>query len=87
MGFCSSYAEVIRFEKNAADCVESDVLGGNVDLLGMSVLFAADNVDHNIITIDGKGTFHGMGIIHQLQPIKFYALYCGTTCNTQRELP
>ena len=68
MGFCSSYAEVIRFEKNAADCVELDVLGGNVDLLGMSVLFAADNVDHNIITIDGKGTFHGMGIIAALTP-------------------
>ena len=60
MGFCSSYTEVIRFEKNAADCVEPDVLGGDVDLLDMSVLFAADNVDHNIITIDGKGTFHAV---------------------------
>ena len=48
MGFCSSYAEVIRFEKNAADCVKPDVLGNHVNLLGMSVLFA-DNVDHNII--------------------------------------
>ena len=67
MGFCSSYAEVIRFEKNAADCVEPDVLGGNVNLLGMSVLFA-DSVDHNIITIDGKGTFHGMAIIAALTP-------------------
>ena len=25
--------------------------------------FVADNVDHIIATIDGKGTFHGMGII------------------------
>ena len=25
--------------------------------------FVADNVDHNTCTIDGKGTFHGMGII------------------------
>ena len=65
MGFCSSYAEVISFEKNVADCVEPNVLGGNVNLLGMSVLFA-DNVDHNIITIDGKGIFHGMGIIAAL---------------------
>ena len=70
MEFCSSYAEVIRFEKNAADCVEPDVLGGNVDLIGMSVLFAADNIDHNIITIDGKGTFHGMGIISALTPAR-----------------
>ena len=69
MGFCRSYAEVIRFEKNAADCVEPDVLGGNVNLLAMSVLFA-DNVDHNIITIDGKGTFHGMGITATLTPAR-----------------
>ena len=39
-----------------------------MDLLGMSVLFA-DNVDH-IITIDGKGTFHGMGIIAALTPAR-----------------
>ena len=70
MGFCSSYKEVIRFEKNAADCVEPDVLGGDVDLLEMSVLFAADNVDHNIITLDGKGTFHGIGVIASVTPGK-----------------
>lgn len=34
----------------------------------MAVLFAGDNVDHNIITIDGKGTFHGMGMIAALTP-------------------
>ena len=27
------------------------------------VQYSADNVDHNTCTIDGKGTFHGMGII------------------------
>ena len=27
------------------------------------ILFAADNVDHNVCTLDGKNTFHGMGII------------------------
>jgi len=48
--------------------VEPDVLGHNVDLLEMSVLFAADNVDHNIITIDGKGTFRGMGVIASVTP-------------------
>ena len=25
--------------------------------------WVADNVDHNIVTLDGKGTFHGMDII------------------------
>ena len=68
MGFCSSYGEVLRFEKNAAHSVDPDVLGGDIDLLDPSVLFAADNVDHNIITIDGKGTFHGMGIVAAVTP-------------------
>ena len=27
------------------------------------VQWVADNVDHNIVTLTGKGTFHGMGII------------------------
>ena len=60
MGFCSSYAEVQRFEKNAADAVTSDVLGGPLPDM---VVFAADSDDHNILTIDGKGTFYGMGMI------------------------
>ena len=25
--------------------------------------WAADNVDHNVATPDGSGTFHGMGVI------------------------
>ena len=25
--------------------------------------FVADNVDHNVCSLDGRGTFHGMGII------------------------
>ena len=40
--------------------------------------WVADNVDHNVATLDGKGTFHGMGIINitsgsfgtELSPIK-----------------
>ena len=50
--------------------MEPDVLGDDVDLLEMSVLFAANNVDHNIITIDDKGTFHGMGVIASVTPGK-----------------
>ena len=30
----------------------------------------ADNVDHNINTLTGKDTFHGMGIISVTQPGK-----------------
>lgn len=30
---------------------------------GTFTQWVADNVDHNVITLDGQGTFHGMGII------------------------
>ena len=62
MGFSSSYKEVVHFEKNAADSVVADMLVDDIDLLDMALLFARNNVDHNILTIDGKGTFHGMEI-------------------------
>ena len=39
------------------------MLDQDIDELNMALLFAADNVDHNILTIDGKGTFHGMSMI------------------------
>ena len=68
MGYCSSYPEVQRFEHNAASSVAPDVLGGDMDMLGMTLLFAADNVDHNRVTLDGKGTFHGMGMIAAVTP-------------------
>ena len=32
------------------------------------VQYVADNVDHNVRTIDGKNTFHGMGIISTITP-------------------
>lgn len=60
MGFASSYKEVLRFEKNAADSVAADMLADDTDMLDMTLLFAGDNVDYNILTIDGKGTFYGM---------------------------
>ena len=58
MGYCSSYSEVQIFEENAAFSACPDVLGTANISKGM-LLFAADNVDHNIISLDGKGTFHG----------------------------
>ena len=68
MGFSFSYSEVQRFEENSAASVAPDVLGGDINALDAALLFAADNVDHNIITLDGKGTFHGMGIIADITP-------------------
>lgn len=60
MGFCSSYKEVTLFENNAAMVNKTDI-----DCLSSEsfVQFVADNADHNLCTLDGKNTFHGMGII------------------------
>ena len=35
---------------------------------GSFVQWSADNVDHNSITLDGKNTFHGMGIVASVTP-------------------
>ena len=32
------------------------------------VQYVADNVDHNLTTLDGNDTFHGMGLIATLTP-------------------
>lgn len=68
MGFSASYKETVKFEKNAADGVETDIFGPTNHLEDKFVLFALDNVDHNIITLDGKGSFHGMGSIASFTP-------------------
>ena len=69
MGFCSLYDEVKTFEQSAA-------LHQGVDLHGVGpgsscLQFLADNVDHNVKTLDGEGTFHGMGIIGASTPGAF----------------
>ncbi|KAJ8027175.1 hypothetical protein HOLleu_32241 [Holothuria leucospilota] len=68
MGFSSSYDDVSRNEKNAANGAAPEMLGEETDASKTIVLFAGDNVDHNILTIDGKGTFHGMGMIAAISP-------------------
>ncbi len=58
--FCSSYSEIQHFEQSALVCQCTDIPSLTPSHF---VQYAAVNVDHNIITIDGKNTFHGMGII------------------------
>lgn len=65
LGFCSSYTEVSKFESSAA--VSENSLLPETDGTNL-VQFSADNVDHNLCTIDGNGTFHGMGIIASVTP-------------------
>ena len=63
LGFSITSEEVLRFKQsaveNAANTDEEEVQGRQ----GAFVQWVADNVDHNIATLTGKGTFHGMGII------------------------
>ncbi len=63
-GFCCSYQEVQRFEHNAAQSHGTDI----PNLTTEFVQYGADNVDHNIRTLDGHGTFHGMGMIAAVTP-------------------
>ena len=63
-GFCCSYQEVQRFGKNAAVDQGTDIPNHTSEF----VQYVADNVDHNIRTLDGNDTFHGMGIIASVTP-------------------
>ncbi|VDH88747.1 Hypothetical predicted protein [Mytilus galloprovincialis] len=64
LGFCSSYSEVQKFEMNAAASRSTEIANENQSV----VQYIADNVDHNIRSLDGFGTFHGMGIIAASTP-------------------
>jgi len=64
-GFCSSYPEIQKYERSAAVHRGTDLPGLKSDTF---VQYIADNVDHNIRTLDGLNTFHGMGIIATTTP-------------------
>ena len=62
LGFSVSYDEVIRYKQSV---IQSESLENTLTeyLPGTFTQWVADNVDHNVATLDGEGTFHGMGII------------------------
>ena len=64
LGFCCSYQQVQEFELSAAFSHGTDIPNFN----DQSVQYVADNVDHNIRTLDGNDTFHGMGMITTVTP-------------------
>ena len=64
-GFCSSYSTVLQYERSAAATQGTDISGYKSDQF---IQYVADNVDHNTRTLDGTGTFHGMGIIATITP-------------------
>ncbi len=58
LGFSITY-EVNMYKPSV---IQSESLD-NLLAPGTYTQWVADNVDHNVATLDGKGTFHGMGII------------------------
>lgn len=62
LGFSVSYGEVTKYKQSVLESSDCDVLPPN-PTLPVFAQWSADNVDHNICTLDGKGTFHGMGIM------------------------
>lgn len=62
LGFSISYDEVTRFKQSVIEDTDATELAGSF-AKGTFTQFVADNVDHNVCSLDGKGTFHGMGVI------------------------
>ena len=68
LGYSISYNEVTRFKQNS-------IISSNFeDVLpkypGSVTQWVANNVDHNICTLDGKSTFHGIGVIAVSTPFE-----------------
>ena len=63
LGFAESYNEVFFFKQKGSmiedveDILQSRAFEDNF------ITFIGDNVDHNIVFLYGKGTFHVMGVI------------------------
>ena len=63
-----------KFERNASvwsqpdESLLSDLFANDTDSKEIFPLFVADNADHQIQTLHGNGTFHGMGIITCVTP-------------------
>ena len=54
-----------RYERSAAVVQGTDIPEYTQD---HCIQYIADNVDHNLATIDGTETFHGMGIVAVVTP-------------------
>jgi len=62
LGFSVTYDEVVRYKQSVLED-SSNLQSTGAPYPVNFTQFVADNVDHNVATLDGKGTFHGMGII------------------------
>jgi len=65
LGLSVSYDEVYRYKQ----CVVQSTVDDTPHQFPLSFTqFSGDNVDHNVCTLDGTGSFHGMGIISMTTP-------------------
>ena len=76
-GFCSPYTVVQTYELRATVSQRTDIPVYTPDIF---VHHVVDNVDHSIRTLEGSGTFHGMGIIATMTP----GIQCRKTGNRRR---
>jgi len=62
LGFSISYDEVNRYKQSV---IQSESLNNLLEeyLPGAFTQWVADNVDHNVASLDGTGSLHGMGIV------------------------
>ena len=62
LGFSITYDEVKRYKQSV---IQSESLENLLTEYpqGTFTQWVVDNVDHNVATLNGEGTFHGMGII------------------------
>ena len=57
------YSEIAKFKQEVVANQNMDDVIKDTSSSETFTQWAADNVDHNLRTLDGTGTFHGMGII------------------------
>ena len=60
-----TYGEINRFKQSPVQVGEQDLPESFPESFTQ---WSGDNVDHNIATLDGQGTFHGMEIISMTVP-------------------
>jgi hypothetical protein len=79
LGFSLSYDEVRRYKHSVLSAVSTNNDDVQNDVGYAFTQWVADNLDHNSRTLDGLGTFHGMGIIS--------ASVCRTVHDTLADTP
>ena len=65
LGFSITHDEVTLYRQSVLEAQVEPITGIPEDLF---IQWSADNVDHNVATLDGNNTFHGMGMVACMTP-------------------